>query len=167
MGIFAFLADAMEYPRPGSLDNLEAQGRTLRGSPFDKRLQDFLQAIRKLDLNEWEEEYTRTFDLNPAVAPYIGFQVWGESYERGNFMALVNRELQALQIDPGSELPDHLAPMFRYLDATATPHAEIVEALRPAVQRMSELLIQTQAKNPYTALLQAALMASNELPVKS
>ncbi|MCZ7551533.1 MAG: hypothetical protein B6D39_01315 [Anaerolineae bacterium UTCFX2] len=167
MGIFALLADAMEYPRPGGLDNLEAHRRALQGSPFDKPLQGFFQAIKKLELSEWEEEYTRTFDLSPAVAPYVGFQVWGESYERGNFMALVSRELQALQIDPGSELPDHLAPVFRYLDAAAVPHAEIVQALRPALQRMAEILNKNQAKNPYSALLQTAVLASNELPVKS
>ena len=87
------LADAFCYPAPGRLDALK-QGLAAmpRGAGKDAYAA-FLNGIDRLPLGEWEELHTRTLDLNPPAAPYVGYQMWGESYQRGAFLAKMNRAL--------------------------------------------------------------------------
>jgi nitrate reductase delta subunit len=166
MGTYAFLAETLRYPAPGQLQKLERELQRLPDAPIQKSLGKFLESLQKLSPGEWEELYTHTFDLNPAVAPYVGFQTWGESYPRGNFMSLVNRELQAHQIDLDGELPDHLTPLLRYLDVAEQPLPEIIEVMGPALQRMIAVLKKAQPQNPYLVLLGVIHGVVNELPVR-
>ncbi len=154
---YDLLADAFEYPGPGSLAALETGLETLPAGSQKQAMVSFLKKIRRLSLGEWEELYTRTLDLNPPAAPYIGFQTWGESYQRGEFMAKMNRKLMETGVDPEGELPDHLAPVLRYLGQTQEPLPELVEILNPAVQRMLAVLSKADPANPYLDLFEAAL----------
>lgn len=117
----------------------------------------FIKHIQLLSLGEWEELHTHTLDLNPSVAPYIGFQIWGESYKRGHFMALLNRVFRENNINPCGELPDHLIPVLRYLGSTDQPVPELIEILTPAVQKMQSALRKKESNNAYTHLLEAVL----------
>lgn len=91
MSILALLSEAFSYPQAGLLERLESGLAESGKSPARSGLAFFVQKIGALSLSEWEELATRTLDLSPAAAPYIGFQVWGESYQRGEFMAKLNR----------------------------------------------------------------------------
>lgn len=170
MGDYAVLAEALRYPAPGRLEQLERAASSLEDRAVREAFAAFLQKIRRLSLAEWEELHTRTLDLNPIMAPYIGFQTWGESYQRGAFMSAMNRaESEAGVLDDG-ELPDHLIPVLRYLDMVKQPITELAEVLAPAVQRMKSTLRRADAGNPYLDLLEAVLAAwkkylpSNETP---
>ena len=65
----------------------------------------FVEKIVPLSLSEQEELFTRTLDLSPLSAPYVGYHVWGESYKRGEFMAALNKEMKELGVDLDGELP--------------------------------------------------------------
>ena len=161
---YTTLAEALCYPAPGRLDALRrGQAALPKGAAIDA-FPGFLAGIGRLSPGAWEELYTRTLDLNPPAAPYIGYQTWGESYPRGTFLAKMNRALASAGVDAGCELPDHLAPCLRYLAATADPLPELVEVLRPALERMLAALRQVEPDNPYVRLLEAvqALCPSSE-----
>lgn len=162
MGMFETLAEAFRYPGPNRLQDLEQRRLHLQAAPYVQPLDRFIENAKTLTISQWEERYTHTFDLNPAVAPYVGFQVWGENYERGRFLSLLNRELHAHQIDLDGELPDHLICVLRYLEAVDPPLPEVVEALVPALKRMQETLRKTQPTNMYLDLLEAADLAVKE-----
>ncbi len=165
MGVFETLAEAFRYPDLNRLQNLEQRRLSLQAAPCIQPLDRFIENVKTLTVSQWEERYTHTFDLNPAVAPYIGYQVWGENYERGRFMALMNRELHARQIDLDGELPDHLIGVLRYLEVADPPLPEIMEALVPALKRMQETLRKTHPDNFYLDLLEAAGLAVKEAQV--
>jgi nitrate reductase delta subunit len=114
---------------------------------------DFLEKIDRIDLYQWEELYTSTWDLNPAAAPYIGYQIWGDSYPRGQFMALLQREMIELQIDREGELPDHLIPVLRYLDVASKPVPELLQNFLPALKSMRQALKKADPENIYLCLL--------------
>lgn len=166
MGMFETLAEAFRYPDPNRLPNLEQRRLSLPAAPGIQPLDRFIASVKTLTLSQWEEQYTHTFDLNPAVAPYIGFQVWGENYERGRFMSLMNRELHARQIDLDGELPDHLICVLRYLEVVDPPLPEVMEVLVPALKRMHETLGKTQPENPYLDLLEAASLAVKDVQLE-
>ena len=163
MNTFNLLAEYFRYPTPDQAEELRAGLEQLPAGPVKKSLTAFQKPVQKLPLGEWEELYTRTLDLNPLATPYVGFQTYGESYQRGNFMALLNREMCQHQIDLGGELPDHLLPVLRYLGTVSEPLPELVEALPPAVRRMQAVLHKAEPGNPYVHLLDAVEQACQTL----
>lgn len=150
------VADAFCYPWPGQVEWLETGLAAMPDGGARHAVGRFLQAMRGMHLSEREELYTRTLDLNPPAAPYVGFQTWGESYQRGNFMSRMNRALIDAGIATEGELPDHLIPVLRYLGQVAEPLPELVEVLFPALERMQAGLRKVDATNPYLDLLEAA-----------
>jgi nitrate reductase delta subunit len=163
MGTLAFLAEALRYPAAGRLENLEAGLARLADGPAKRAAAEFIQRVEKLSLAKWEELYTHTLDLSPTIAPYVGYQMWSDSYKRGSFMAKANREMQELGVEKDGDLPDHLVPILRYLDASAglsiTPIAELIEVFEPAVQKMRKGLKKAEPGNPYVYVLEAVIRA--------
>lgn len=159
----AVLAEAFSYPSPGALERLEAQTFALPSGPVKTALRAFLDSVEALSPGEWEELYTRTWDLNPLTPPYIGFQIWGEDYKRGNFLARLQAAYRTHEIEMGGELADHLVPILRYLASDPQPCAELLEVFPQAIEKMTAALRKREAGNPYLYLLGAlnALELSN------
>jgi len=149
---FLLAAEAFCYPAPGLLEALLSGLAGLPAKPETNGIERFLAQVRGLSLSEWEELYTRTFDLNPPSAPYIGFHMWGESYQRGNFMALMNRALMENEIEMEGELPDHVIPVLRYLGRVDQPLPELREVLQPGFERIRTGLHKADPENPYLLL---------------
>ncbi len=156
MAAAATIARCFAYPDDGRLDELRQAVAALPDGKVRTHLERFLSAIAPLSLGEWEELHTRTLDLSPHVVPYVGHVVWGESYKRGAFMADLMRAMTDAGIDMDGELPDHLAPILRYLEAVDAPHEELVEVLPQAVASMIKELKKSDRDNPYRHVLEAA-----------
>jgi len=159
MGTYAILAEALRYPAPGRVNTLKAAVSELPVGAVRDAFSQFVETISELTLASWEELHTRTLDLNPPAAPYIGYQTWGDSYQRGAFMSMMNRAIAACQIDSEGELPDHLIPVLRLLDQSTEPFPELEEVLAPAVARIQAGLIKADPENPYGSLIAAILEA--------
>lgn len=156
----AALADFFRYPSPGFVSVLTGQLSQISEERAQEACAAFLDKVEKLTLGEWEELYTRTLDITPPIVPYIGFQIWGESYQRGNFLAQMNRAICTAGVDAEGELPDHLLPVLRYLDAVQYPIPELLDALLPAIKKMQTALRKADPENPYNFLLEAAWQTS-------
>ncbi|MCC6146730.1 MAG: nitrate reductase [Anaerolineaceae bacterium] len=157
------LAEAFCYPTQGQLTFLKQGLEILPASQQKEFIASFVKKISRLSTGEWEELYTRTLDLNPPAAPYIGFQTWGESYQRGAFLAQMNRVLAENEIDLQGELPDHVIPVLRYLGKVGQPLPELVEVLEPAIQHIITGLQKADSGNPYLDLLKAVQSLCNRL----
>jgi nitrate reductase molybdenum cofactor assembly chaperone NarJ/NarW len=156
-------AQALSYPAPGRLHQLQAGMTHMAEGPARRSFSAFLAGIQALTLCQWEELCTRTLDLNPPAAPYVGYQVWGEGYQRGAFLAKMSRALRDTGIETGGELPDHLAPVLTYLALTPQPLPELAEAFAPALDRIVKTLCATDPANPYVKLFEA-IRAAYHLP---
>ena len=123
-------------------------------------LERFYNQTEKLTLEQLEELYTTTFDMQPVCYPYIGYQLFGESYKRGAFMAQLNDAYHAFGYSAGQELPDHVSIILRFLGLDAANRqaefcqALLNEGLKPALEKMLQAF-GTQSENPYCELLSA------------
>jgi nitrate reductase molybdenum cofactor assembly chaperone NarJ/NarW len=123
-------------------------------------LEDFRTKLLALGLAQVEELYTASFDMKPDCSPYIGHHLFGEDGRRNLFMARLNEEYGASGFERGSELPDHLVVLLRFLARkraeTETTRELIVECMVPALGRMVEPL--AACGHPYTSALRALLL---------
>jgi nitrate reductase delta subunit len=155
MNAFEALAPAYRYPRPGHLEALATAAEAMPNGSAKRSYQKFTNALAQLTLAEWEELHTRTLDLSPLFAPYVGYITWGENYHRGAFLAAMNRAEHEAGIDAEGELADHLDPVLRYLGHVDEPLAELTEVVGPAVAKMHKALKKAEPSNPYVHLLVA------------
>lgn len=159
MQISEYLAEMLLYPAPGRLQMLTNGLQDVPVGQVRKNLEGFINALKTMDLGAWEELHTRTLDLNPPAAPYLGYQMWGDSYQRGAFMAEMNRALWENQVEDSGELPDHLIPVLRYLAAVSNPLTSLLEILDPSLARIRDGLRKADPQNPYNLLLEAICLA--------
>jgi len=92
-------------------------------------------------LDEVQEIFTRSFDVQSITTLSVGYVVFGDDYKRGELLVNLNRELREAGIEPGSELPDHLPNVLRLLarwDDRELAHEFVMEILHPALERMIE-----------------------------
>ncbi len=147
----------LAYPDAGYLDRLEqgCEALLLRCPEAARRLAAFAAQIRDKTLTELQELYTQTFDLNPVCALEVGWQLYGEDYRRGRFLAVMREQLQRHGVAESRELPDHLTHVMALLDRMEPDEAAgFAQAfVAPAVKKMVAVLAGKQ--NPFADLLQA------------
>jgi len=165
MNSLSLCADALHYPYPGQMNKLKTEGGLSDDAPGKRSFDKFIRELEALSLSEQEELYTRTLDLSPLTAPYVGYQIWGESYKRGEFMARLSGEMRIFEIDMEGELPDHLIPVLRYLEVTPSPLPELMQVLVKSVKAMQKSLKKNEADNLYLNLFDAIANICETLPV--
>jgi len=162
MGALAIIAEAFLYPGPGRAAALRAAAADLAPGAAHDAFKAFVDGVEPLTLEAWEELYTQTLDLDPYVAPYVGYQTWGERYQRGELLAQLNRAYAVAHIDTSGELSDHLVPVLRFLDRHRSAAIEpveppLMEIVPAALESMRRTLSKRDSVNAYLHLLEAAL----------
>ena len=86
-----------------------------------------------------QEDYVRTFDLDPACSLDMGWHLFGERPERGAFMAALRADLAAAGVAEDGNLPDYLPTLVRLMGRTdAQAAAALAAVLAPAVAPLLE-----------------------------
>ncbi len=118
-------------------------------------LGDFNAQVCDLTSEQLQELYVQTFDLNPVCALEVGWQLYGDNYDRGNFLVRMRQELERYGVPENVELPDHLChvlPLLARMDAEAAGNfgkASVIPAL-------NKMLAAFEGKNcPYENVLKA------------
>jgi nitrate reductase molybdenum cofactor assembly chaperone NarJ/NarW len=116
---------------------------------------EFSARVCGLTSEEVQELYVQTFDLNPLCALEVGWQLYGDNYDRGNFLVRMRQELQQFGVRENVELPDHLChvlPLLARMDTDAARNFSAASVL-PALNKM---LAAFEGKaSPYENVLKA------------
>ncbi|MFT7618774.1 MAG: nitrate reductase delta subunit [Planctomycetota bacterium] len=152
---FNGLAVLLEYPEgefSSRLDQIEACLSEFDESSTEK-LSAYFAAARELDIYALEELYTRTFDINPVCSLEVGWQIFGETYDRGGFLIKVSKALASHGVPPSKELGDHLPQMLRLFGQANddTRRDLAIGFLIPAITKMLEGF--SDNDGPYFSLL--------------
>lgn len=78
-------------------------------------LRQFAEAVTGDTVEAMQERFTRAFDFDPKASLDIGWHLYGENYERGDFLVRMREALAAHGIEEGVDLPDHLPRILRLL----------------------------------------------------
>lgn len=133
-------ADLLDYPRPA----LAALARRCQGlidvDGAGDHLAAFHDFLATTPIEGQEEIYTGYFDLNPVCQPYVGYHLFGESYQRSAFLVGLKLQFEAagFHLDRG-EMPDRISVLLRFLAMSEEGEVNeelINEGLLPALARM-------------------------------
>lgn len=171
--LYDSFADLLSYPTADLWQQAEACLAQLCESHPEaaQALGTFSTSLQKRTLEQMEELYTVVFDMQPVCYPYVGYQLFGESYKRGAFMAQLNEAYHAFGYSTGLELPDHLSVVLHFLGLdSANRQGEFCQALlnegvAPALEKMLRTF-DPQSENPYFGLLTALQLVLVRTPEK-
>lgn len=93
------------------------------------------------ELDEVQEIFTRSFDVQSITTLGVGYVMFGDDYKRGELLVNLNRELRDAGIDCGTELPDHLPTVLRLIarwEDRELVEEFVREILHPSIQMMIE-----------------------------
>ncbi len=101
---------------------------------------------------ERQELYVQTFEFNPACTLEIGWHLFGENYERGEFLVRMRGQLRRYEIAETTELPDHLTHVLRLIGRMEHDEAASLagQVVLPALDKM-----QQPEDNAYRATIEA------------
>ena len=161
-------AEALDYPTTSPAHLAKMCSSLLPDPRAASMMESFAAYCEGHSLEQLQEVYTRTFDLQPSCSPYLGHQLFGDSYRRGDFLARLKERYEETGLALGTELPDHLTLVLRFI-ALSKGSAEAEELTRycllPALDRMVVPLL--REGNPYAQPLQAlALTMGPPCPTK-
>jgi nitrate reductase molybdenum cofactor assembly chaperone NarJ/NarW len=134
-------ADLLSYPTETVRETtIACQGllRPLRPEAA-AQLQSFAEFLLTTEGARIEEIFTSTFDLQPICHPYVGYQLCGESQQRGMFLMKLNVIYREHGYDPGRELPDHFSELLRFIGSSDDRNCcqiLIDDGLLPAVEKI-------------------------------
>lgn len=151
------LAALLNYPEAGYCERAELCRRELAENhpEVSCRLAGFLDAVGGLATEQLQELFTQTFDLNPVCVLEVGWQLYGDEYQRGEFLVKMRQNLSRHGMPESAELPDHLTRVLPLLSRLAPEEAEPFarDFVAPAVRKMLAGL--EGKKNPFEDLLKA------------
>ena len=156
--VYARLAGLFAYPRGDYAGSLEAAAAIIGAghAPAAESLQPLLELTRRSSLEEVQEIYTRTFDINPVCTLEVGWHIYGEDYARGAFLVKMRELLRENGVPESQELPDHLTHVLLILGLLDGAIADDLAAryVLPALNKM--LTAMADSATPYKVILEAA-----------
>jgi nitrate reductase delta subunit len=149
------LADLIEYPESASYAQLVT-------APIDvgadrgvaEALGRFRDSVAASGARAMQERYVEAFDFDPGTTLDLGWHLFGDTPDRGAFLAALREDIVRAGVFERGELPDNLAIVLRLiarLDSTAA--SKLAARITPAVARVHERLL--ARNNPYADVLDA------------
>ena len=148
------LASVLSYPTKAIYEQTERLLQQVRKAAPDQTetVQVFSNYIIESRLEKIEESFTRSFDMNPSCCLEIGWHLYGEDYQRGEFLVHMRQSLEEEQIKETVELPDHVSHCLKLLACLEPADAEVFSRkyMQPALLKIQTAL---EEENPYACIV--------------
>lgn len=157
---FDALGSLAAYPRndPGSHVRECADALHVTSPAAAEEIERLAYATAETPLDVLQDVYVSTFDFDPDCSLELGWHLYGESFERGEFLATLREAFERVGIQETEGLPDHLANLLPLLAREEPARASALAArVTPAIGRVRAAL--QHRRNFYVHLLAAIDMA--------
>ncbi|MDP6420378.1 MAG: nitrate reductase molybdenum cofactor assembly chaperone [SAR202 cluster bacterium] len=141
--VLHLFADILDYPTQGLGEQVDECMALVsaRNPEAAERLGRFQEYVGENTSGQMEEVYSTTFDLDPVCHPYVGYHIFGETYQRSAFLVGLKEQYRTCDFEvDGTELPDRISAVLRFLSISqdAEQYDVIVnEAMLPALAKMT------------------------------
>lgn len=152
--IFSNFSEIFSYPVAGYRESVVLLGKQLEyDKGYHRNYGQFRKFVEKTERSDIEELFTRTFDLNPSTCLEVGWHLYGEDYQRGEFLVKMRQSLEGFDIPESGELPDHLSHCLKLLTALEDDEVQIFSEnyLLPAI---GKILNNFSGDNPYKPVIE-------------
>lgn len=112
MAVLGWFRPLFAYPDEAYGDRAAACAAVTGSAEMRK----FANALAPLSTGRIQEAFIQAFDMNPNATLEIGWHLFGEQYERGEFLVNLRGRLRAAEIPETGELPDHLLHVLPLLE---------------------------------------------------
>jgi nitrate reductase delta subunit len=154
---YALLGELLEYPDEKYKSRADRCFQLLaeRQDDLASMILPFQETVRTQSLEQLQELFTRTFDINPVCTLEVGWHIYGEDYARGEFLVKMREKLREHNIPESCELPDHLSHVLTLLWRLGSEEADELAAryVLPALAKMLKGF--TDPAHPFKVLLEA------------
>jgi len=139
LGLFAHI---LEYPETDIVEQVRECEALVSASDAEAgaHLRQFLGVVEQTSNGELQEIYTAVFDLDADCHPYLGYQLFGEGYERSQFLLELKDLYRAGGFQANTvELPDRLSEVLRFLSVGSDAEANrelLAEGLIPSLDKL-------------------------------
>jgi len=153
--IYELFASALSYPNEKVLHDLEQLHNLLNKNYPEafETISEFFEFIKTAQLQDWEEIYTRTFDVQAITTLDVGYVLFGDDYKRGELLVNLNKEHSKANNNCSTELADHLPNLLRLITKTDDEEFNneliyliIKPALRKIISEFEEINIERKNK---------------------
>lgn len=153
------IAEILEYPQEDFHKKLQKCGNMLEN--FDEQIRDlfnnFVNYAKKSSIENLQELYVKTFELNSLCTLYAGVLIFGEDgFKRGTFMARLKQAYEEYSLENQNDLPDFIPYILR-LASNLKDVDKYNTLLDECILKPLESIISTfqDDTNPYRSLLQS------------
>lgn len=159
---YAAAARLLDYPldKEALLAAHAVVAAFLEGEGIASSFAPFAVHLEGATLASLQEEYVAIFDFNPALAPYLGHHLYGDSQKKGAYLMLLKEVFGRHGYAPaGNELPDHLPLLLgflAYLADDASRRQFIAESVLPGLEKF--LAGFDRHDSPWKPVVEAALL---------
>ena len=116
------LSILLQYPEDVFIGSFEELREAVVEIPLEEHREkcgNFLNYLDNNSLIHLQEEYTATFDLNPATSLNLTYHKWGDARERGSALSDLNYLYHKAGYDSSDDdLPDYLPLILEFLSIT-------------------------------------------------
>ncbi len=107
---YSLLANLLRYPEEDFMGHLKKSQEFLDEfyPEAGNELRPFSEYMSNCPLDNRQELFTKTFDVQPICYLDLGYVMFGEDYKRGAFLLNMKGEQQKINNDCGTDLPDNI-----------------------------------------------------------
>ena len=118
----------------------------------------FEAILSELSVEDREEYYATTFDIQGMCCLDLGYVLFGEDYKRGEFLVNISAMQRDYKVDLGAELADHLPNVLKLIGVMeeSKMKKDLIEKVSlPAIIKMLENFQIGKNSNAYMHVLRA------------
>jgi nitrate reductase delta subunit len=141
--VLGLFADILEYPETSIVPQVrECEALVAESNAAAGELMGgFRGFVEQTSNGDLQEVYTAVFDLDADCHPYLGYQLFGEGYERSEFLLELKERYRTSGFEANTtELPDRISEVLRYLSVCSDERSneEILrEGVIPALDKLT------------------------------
>ena len=148
--VLHLFADILDYPTEGLGEQVsECMALVSAHNPeMGELLGQFQAYVGENSAGQMEEVYSTTFDLDPVCHPYVGYHIFGETYQRSAFLVGLKEQYRTCDFEiDGTELPDRISTVLRFVAISQdAEQCDVIinEGILPALEKMTRVVEPTE-----------------------